>query len=478
MFIRVITLLALIVSLVALAPSARVHAETAEAKRYIVVFSGTQTLDGAFLFDRDAALALVATVGGSVSVDLTRQVGVAVATSANALFADVLRASALVEEVGEDFAWKQFPTLQEALNSGALSVVDESGAAAEPAAEPLEALQWGMALIRARQAHALQSGASTVVVGILDTGIDGRHADFLLDGRSNVDCARGRDFIPAGPGLGNPDPCVDNGFHGTHVAGIVAARRNGHGVTGVAPNVTLVPVKVCDTVGFCYASATAAGITYAGDARFSVINMSFFVDDGEFLASTEFKCNSDPAQRAFRRANERALQYARSRGVLPVAALGNSDTDLAKNKCDIVPGESSGVVGVMALGASSQKAGYSSFGVGATDVGAPGGAGTTGDCRRTVLSTLPGNTWGCIQGTSMASPHATGVAALIASQLGTGASPGKIESVLQATTIDIGLVGYDKCFGHGRIDALRAVQQDTSGVYDATAPFCPEYDEP
>ena len=84
----------------------------------------------------------------------------------------------------------------------------------------------------------------------------------------------------------------------------------------------------------------------------------------------------------------------------------------------------------------------------------------------------------------MASPHAAGVAALIVSQFGTlGAdgdvkmSPTKVEAYLQASAIDIGLPGYDECFGHGRIDALRAVRHDTSRAYDATAPFCPEYEE-
>jgi subtilisin family serine protease len=220
--------------------------------------------------------------------------------------------------------------------------------------------------------------------------------------------------------------------------------------------------------------------------------MSFFVDDDAFQTSTEFKCTTDSTQRAFRKSLERALQYARSRGVTAVAALGNEDKDLAhpvddagqpiQNACDVVPAETAGVIGTMALGPQSEKASYSNYGTGATDVAAPGGNGTTGDCTTTILSTLPGNAYGCIQGTSMASPHTAGLAALIASQFGSlGADgdwkidPTRIESILQATAVDIGLSGYDECFGNGRIDALRAVTNKTARAYDGTAPACPEY---
>ena len=88
-----------------------------------------------------------------------------------------------------------------------------------------------------------------------------------------MDCARGRNsvsFLPSGPGVGTPDSCTDNQFHGTHVAGTVAAQANGIGVVGVAPNVTLVPVKVCDASGYCYVSAVVDGITYAGDIKLDV----------------------------------------------------------------------------------------------------------------------------------------------------------------------------------------------------------------
>lgn len=459
-------------------------AQAGQSQSYLVVFAGQQTAAGTFeaALSQATALSFVASAGGTVTANLFQQIGVLVVESSSSLFAATLRASPLVEEVGQDAGWKAFPTYDEAVATGA---VIDGGGGPEQTVDPLESQQWSMMQIRAPQAHDVQAGWRAVDVGILDTGIDGNHPDFDDDGvpggTKNVDCARGRNFIPLGPGIGLPDPCTDNGFHGTHVAGIVAAQANNVGVVGVAPNVTLVPVKVCDTAGFCYANAVVAGITYAGDAKLDVINMSFFVDDNELLGSTEFKCMDDPIQRAFRRAVERAIQYARSQGVTPVAALGNSDTDLAHppagNECEVVPAESSGVVGTMALGPQSEKASYSNFGTGATDVAAPGGNGTTGDCTRTVLSTFPGNSYFCIQGTSMASPHTTGVAALIVSQFGSlgsdgdvKMSPTKVEAYLQGTTIDIGLDGYDECFGHGRVDALRAVLHDTSDLSEANPP--------
>ncbi len=463
---------------------------TLQSTRYIVVLAGTQTESGFELAGTHAAaVSLVSSAGGAVANDLTRQIGVLVAESSSPAFAETLRASGLVAEVGRDFGIKAIPSKGKEVN------VSPNGGGPEQTEDPLEPLQWDMMQIRAPDAHDTQAGWRAVDVGILDTGIDARHADFQdpLGGGTNVDCSRGRNsiaFLPTGPGAGNPDPCTDNQFHGTHVAGTVAAQANGLGVVGVAPNITLVPVKVCDSTGFCYASAAVDGITYAGDQKFDVINMSFFVDDNEFQQSTEFKCMDDPVQKSFRQAVERAIQYARNQGVAPVAALGNSDEDLAhpsepnENNCDVVPAETQGVVGTAALGSQSEKAGYSNYGTGAADVAAPGGNGTTGDCRTTVLSTIPGNAYGCFQGTSMASPHAAGVAALIVSEFGelgsdgdVKLSPTTVENYLQSTAIDIGLSGYDECFGNGRIDALRAVLHDTSGAKDASAPFCPEYEE-
>jgi subtilisin family serine protease len=451
------------------------------AGRYLVTLAGATAPNGTFLASGTTAAvsALIASAGGTVVNNLSRQIGVLTVQSANPAFAQLLDASPLVDSVGNDFGVRM-----------------HENPAPDPSADPLEPFQWDMRQIRTEQAHAIQAGRLAVDVGVLDSGIDGRHPDFQKAGVSNVDCARGRNSLaalPPGVAVGVPDPCTDNQFHGTHVAGTIGARANGIGIVGVAPNVTLVPVKVCDATGYCYASPVIDGITYSGDMKFDVINMSFFVDDNEFQESTEFKCASDPIQRTFRHAVERAIQYARSQGVTPVAALGNSDQDLAhpvdetgqpiSNECEVVPAETQGVIGTSALGPRSEKAGYSNYGVGMNDVSAPGGNGNT--CATSIPSTFPGGGYVCLQGTSMASPHAAGVAALIVSQFGqldtqdgdVKMPPQHVEALLQSTTVDIGLPGYDECFGHGRVDALRAVTADTDNLYDATAPPCPEYTE-
>jgi subtilisin family serine protease len=499
-------------------PGSVARATDAGLTAYLVVLDDGTPNDHSFSMteaDRQAALSLIASQGGVVLNDMSKHIGVVSAAGPAAGFAQTLDASPLILSVGDDFGFNAMPSQAEHIAQGLGTTSHPGTSAPEPSNDLLESLQWDMKMIRTDQAHAVQGGNRAVEVGVLDSGIDALHQDFQdpLGAGTNVDCAKARDsvatlenaqniqirpqppFVEFPGGVGHPAACEDNQAHGTHVAGTIAAQANGVGIVGVAPNVTLIPVKVCDTAGFCYASAVIDGIYYSGIQRFEVINMSFFVDDFNFSESTEFKCSADETQRTIRHAVERAIDFARMRGVVPVAALGNSSQDLAhpvdengqpiSNECEVVPAETQGVIGVSALNDQSQLTAYSNYGVGMNDVSAPGGS--ANGTPRGILSTIPGQGWEYLQGTSMASPHAAGVAALIVSQYGKltyydhdgdhttpplpdwEMRPQEVENYLQSTTVDIGLKGYDECYGNGRVDALKAVTHDTSALYEPKA---------
>jgi subtilisin family serine protease len=372
--------------------------------------------------------------------------------------------------------------------------------------EPLWQQQWDkMRMNVSAASYAIQSGRRDVVVGILDTGLDLTHPDIV----PNLDIARSVSYVPG-------SPVQDNNGHGTWCGSAVAAPINGIGISGVAPQVTLVAVKILNDQGNGEWFWLAQGLVYAGLMHFDIASMSV----GGYIPR-----NSDHADYIIL---QRAVQFARSNGVLPVAALGNDNFDVSDGRFFQyyveAPGEIAGVVGVSATGYYNQKAHYSNYGMGKTDISAPGGAtrdysGVPGSGEppapylgigrvlgawsstappadlppdRTEQCTGPGGTPPCfmyvwIQGTSMATPNAAGVAALIISQYGdfpsgpnrTHMSPTTVEQYLaisannqpcppgRTTTAGPGFdpltatcsgdVGYNNYFGKGIVDAMKAL---------------------
>jgi subtilisin family serine protease len=394
--------------------------------------------------------------------------------------------------------------------------------------EPFAELQWANQAIHAteRGSYRIERGDRRVLVGILDSGIDATHPDL----RSTVDASRARNFAPDIPELDGPcehpsclDPAnLDDLGHGTHVAGVVAAARNGLGTAGVAPGVTLVSLRVAQDTGFVFPMPMIQALVHSGRTGIDVANMALVLDPWLF------HCAANPAdspqaqaeQRAIMTAMARAVDFARDRGVLPVASLGDQAYDLDADltdassptypfdtaypreitpDCQVLPAEARGVVGTSRLDRALRLAGTSNYGLRATDVSAPGGG--SGDVVDRILSPFPeaaARAFGmlnpdgspstpillrdCRHGecgyylyTTIASPFAAGVAALIVSRYGSPTAgggltldPDRTERLLRRSATPtacppdaptcLGTVTRNSHYGVGIVDALAAVR--------------------
>ena len=469
------------------------------AKTYIVLYK-TQSVSA------DAANA-IAGAGGTM-VATYDAIGVVIARSDNDAFRSNLMKNSAVQGVA---ATEKFATRlpDEGVNDSAAAPVAPSTPA--PGSDNLSGLQWDMVQIHSPEARAINGGSSAILVGDIDTGLDYTHPDLA----PNVDDAASANCVSGAPVPGKVAANDDNG-HGTHTAGTIAAAKNTIGIVGVAPNVKIAGIKAGNSAGFFFPEAVVCAFMWAGSHHMNVTNNSYFADPWYF------NCKNDPVQRAIWEAERRAIRFAMKNGTVVVAAEGNFSDDLAHptmdlqspdnttpvprevtNACAVVPVEVPGVIGVTANGNLQLKSYYSSYGVGSADVIAPGGDRrlqiTAAAPNGRVLSTFPAalNPGGALavfdcsvspcasylylQGTSMASPHAAGVAALIASQGIT--SPGAIAAKLQNTADPIdcppdlsiyapfpsvnngapqvcqGTLDYNSFNGHGQINALSAVTQ-------------------
>ena len=501
-----------VATMAALAVPASAEPTPAQAKgetsEYVVLYKERVSLGSAHHAVRAA--------GGKI-VHENRDVGVATVRSDNPEFVHaVMRERALDgvahnRVIGEAPKTKRTAAKVEQL-TGAVSTAPLTGAPSKNE-EPLAGLQWDMKQIHATAngSYKREPGDKRVLVGILDTGVDGDHPDI----KPNFNRKLSRNFtrdIPADANGNEVDgPCEfascvdpvdwDDNDHGTHVASTIASPRNGLGMAGVAPNVSLVNLRVGQDSGYFFLQPTVDGLTYAAKNGIDVVNMSYYVDPWLW------NCGNNPAdspedqyeQRTIIKATQRALDFAHDRGVTLISAAGNDFVDYTKTNedtgspdfpstpgeephdrtvpasCVSMPSEGEHVIPISATGPSGRKSYYSSFGNGYVAVAAPGGdkvdtadqraddkagiwaayperlAKARGELNADGTPTVPYIIRSCkgddcayyqsIQGTSMASPHAVGVAALIISKYGERdrrhggltMSPNSVERVLRGT---------------------------------------------
>lgn len=324
--------------------------------------------------------------------------------------------------------------------------------------DPLYQYQWGPQQVRAEQAWSVTTGTGAVIA-IVDTGIDLDHPDLAANvtpGITFLDCG------DAGCGNGDWQSGPTNADkvghpHGTHVAGIAGAvTGNGIGIAGVAPAADVLAVRVLDSEGSGSFADIARGIRWAADHGADVINLSLGALPGvQVLTITGLI--SDVVD---------AIDYANSKGVVVVAASGNESVPL----CD-TPGFDPGVVCVTATDKREARSWYSNEPINQDllSVAAPGGAGTFVLCYEDILSTVPAGEGGAYcgypadkaydeyAGTSMATPHAAGVAGLLASM---GCPRDQSISVLTSTARHpvTGTRGvWTPVYGYGIVDAQAAV---------------------
>jgi len=315
--------------------------------------------------------------------------------------------------------------------------------------------QWGLTAIKAPQAWRTTRGAG-VRVAVVDTGSDFRHPDLRgklirIPGSNLVKNTAFRcPFMPATAGARRSRAVAqDDHGHGTHVAGIVAAATgNAIGVAGVAPRAKVLPVKVLDRSGHGDDRDVARGICFAVSHGAKVINLSLGDDP---VSSIVVEGNGADTSKA--------IAYAYARGVSVVIAAGNDSFPA----CDF-PASHAKALCVGAIDRRGLKATYSNFGL-SIGVVAPGGAGSLQCDNEDVWSTfLASKKQPCgrdgyepLAGTSMATPHVAGVAALVSSRFGRRATPSFVYERLKSTADDLGVPGPDPFFGYGRVNALRAV---------------------
>lgn len=303
--------------------------------------------------------------------------------------------------------------------------------------------QWNLRHIRANTGWDRTTGSNSVIIAIVDTGVDLSHPDLI-----------GR-IVPGIDTVNNDWEAQDDHGHGTHVASVAAANsNNGAGIAGVNWYARIMPVKALNQDGAGSNSQLATGITWAADNGANIINMSLASNSSSTIVRN-------------------AVNYAHSRGVLLIAAAGNH---YANGNPTSYPAAYDHVLGVAAVNDSDGHAGYSNSG-GYVDVAAPGGdpAGSgDSDPRHWIAGAYwrgAGVSYALLSGTSQAAPQVAGLAGLLLA-LNPALTPDQLSQLITSTALDVQSPGWDSFSGHGRIDvaaALAAVQPPATATATATA---------
>jgi serine protease len=304
--------------------------------------------------------------------------------------------------------------------------------------DPYYSYQWHMSRIGMENAWDESTGAG-ITVAIVDTGVKQSLSDL-----AQTNFVSGYDFIN-----NDSDPTDDNG-HGSHVCGTVAqSTNNSVGVTGIAYNCSIMPVKVLNASGSGTYTQIIDGIYWAVDHGADVINMSLGGSSGSSSLQT-------------------ACQYAWNNGVVVVCAAGNDGSSSPS-----YPAAYSVCISVSAINSADGLASYSNYGS-TIDICAPGGddVDRNGDgyidgvLQNTFDSS--GEGYFFAYGTSMASPHVAGVAALVWA-VDPGLTNTEVRNILETTAEDLGSSGWDQYFGNGLVDAYAACIE-AGGTPDTTPP--------
>jgi subtilisin family serine protease len=446
---------------------------------------------------------IVTSAGGKI-VATYPNVGIVLASGTTG-FASALRADARVESVG----LASTPTSSIRLPKGQHAPNSHSGNPAR-GDDPLSNRQWDMKQIHAPEARAISGGSSSVLVGVLDSGVDPTHPDLVgqVKASASASCVGGV-ATTAGADWAN-----DVFGHGTHVSGIIAGAKNGVGIVGVAPKVKIAAVKVAiddlnnPNAGLIFADAFVCAIDWAIAHNFDVMNSSLSIDPSTGVVDDIF-CSDQPDRADVVKLVSRAVRAAAEKKIPLVASTANFFTDLSTLKgqtagstCKVLPVQVDRVIGVSAVGTTKLLSGYSNYGFGAVDVAGPGGDAalpygpiTDTDASGQVLSSIPPgslfydwasgwngqvqdcssgtcSTYAYLQGTSQAAPHVTGVAALAISKYGK-MSPEALLALLSLTATPLpcpagaydpygtgtpatcqGSKLYNNFYGAGEVDAL------------------------